>query len=1513
MTRSGQAPQITSPGEPPQPTIRFVRRNAPGSPGGHDPAEEPNRPPDDLHEQCTGERVEQRSLGRRAIDLVKRHWWEWPVLAGILIAAAALRLAGIGWGDNYYYHPDELFMTMVLTEIHGPGGLAAYLDTATSPLNPYNSRFDSYVYGTVPLFAAKLLGSLTSHEAFGEAHLPGRWLSAAADVGSVLVIFWIGRRMFGRAVALLAAFLLAFTMLNIQAAHYFTTDAMSAFLATATFGCILHGWHRRSFAWFALAGLTAGLAAASKPNLLLSVGFLALPILETIRLHGWRVIFPSWMQLFGNADEGEPQSEGGARRSSMSPGPAPFPILFASVLSGFVAIWTFRFAQPYAFAGPSPWSFRLNPQWTTDLAFWRSAQEGTVDLPPSVQWAERTPIVFVLDNLVRWGMGPALGIAALAGLAILLVRIVTSRSWPSWWVLGIAGWVLFHIVFFGTGLAKVQRYLLPAYPLLVLLGAATLVGMVRWAHAGGRLPLPGTWRLGFPRWIHPGYLLPVIAVIGTVFHAVAFTTVFTREHTRTAASEWIFANVPAGSTIATEYWDFGLPVWLPGEDASQYPTLALDLYRTDSSQKLSALIGQLQRTDYIVISSNRLFESIPRMPWRYPMTTVYYEALFSGALGFDRVAYFRSSPELFGITIDDRGAEESLTVYDHPEVFIFKKSDRWSDDAAWYLLNDALGDGGLDLLPVQTQPDRMMLDETEQARLRDSGTWREMFDPGSIANRWPVPFWYLALQVLSIPAIPLLWRMVPWLPDRGYALTKTFGLLATAWITWLLASLHLLEFGPGAIASAWIVVMAIAAMATRGHLASLVSDLRRRRSWIFATEAMLTLLLVAGAWARSHLPSPLQPGTDATGMDHLAAFNAVVRSTSFPPYDPWLAGGTLHDMYLGLVPWAVVTRLTGIVPEVAWSLSLVTLFALIFVNAWIAGATLLRALRGTDRDRSERRVMPLALVSPLLLLLGPAGFAQRIETGAWNGSAEGGILAIIAGIRRALTTRPDLPADAWVAASRVSGDRVLPVPLLDVLGGDLTLFLQSMPAIIAATAITGGFAVMIGRATAPEHHAIFATLGGRRAVAPFAILTGLTTGFLLGANWLMAIPMLALVAGLAFLATGARTGWLMGWAMLRDVALLVVTVGAIGCVMILPFLAHYGAYPRRRLPVEQTLDVPEYLWHYGVFVAIVGGYLLAQLWRLGRDLMSQGPISVVFGGVAAILLGACLVLATRLDLLILFLVLVMGIVGIMIWFHQHDVRHLVPLGMVTLVLALSIASERFRLERVVGEQDIGPQFLGMVWILFAIASVPALMLLLDAAARRNAARSGPPRAVAWPSLALVAVLVLATATYPALAIPNRMAARASETPSLDSYIAMPGDVAAIDWMRTNIHGRPIVLEGTTVDQAFGGRISAMTGYPTVIGPTSSEREQRPGMERLIDDRFDAVNAIYDRPVEFDLIEPLVQSLGVELIYVGPYERALYSEIGLAKFDRAVETGELTEVYEREDVAIYRYVHRDGEG
>src|SRR5579883_2610488 len=69
--------------------------------------------------------------------------------------------------------------------------------------------------------------------------------------------------------------------------------------------------------------------------------------------------------------------------------------------------------------------------------------------------------------------------------------------------------------------------------------------------------------------------------------------------------------------------------------------------------------------------TDRLDKSIPRLPARYPLTIHYYQLLFSGQLGFHLAAQFVVRPHLFGITLDDSGADESYSVFDHPVARIF--------------------------------------------------------------------------------------------------------------------------------------------------------------------------------------------------------------------------------------------------------------------------------------------------------------------------------------------------------------------------------------------------------------------------------------------------------------------------------------------------------------------------------------------------------------------------------------------------------------------------------------------------------------------------------------------------------------------------------------------------------------------------------------------------------------------------------------------------------------------------
>ncbi|MBA3276078.1 MAG: glycosyltransferase family 39 protein [Chloroflexia bacterium] len=1431
---------------------------------------------------------------------------EFAILAAIVLAATVLRFRGIEWGTGYYLHPDELHLTQVMTNISAPSSIREYLSSATSPLNPFNHG-TGFIYGTFPFFVAKLVGSFTEYTDLSTGHIPGRWVSAVADIGTVVLVWWIGRMLWNRGTGLLAALLMAFTVLHIGASHYFTTDTSSTFFATAAFAFILAAVQRRRWVFYALAGFMVGLAVASKPTMLAAVGFLMLPALEAVRRDGWRALWPQWSRLDDRED----------RRA--------FPVLLASALALFVTLWTIRVAQPYTFEGPSLFSFRFDPRWVADVEFWRGVQAGEIDYPPSIQWSERAPIVFQLDHMIRWGMGPGLAIAALGGLAWQLWRLAVGRVWPSWITLGLVGWIGFHLLYFGVAFGKTQRYLMPAYPFLVLLAAAAIVATLRWGWRRGILRVPFTnWSVRFPRWLHPGTILPLVAVVTTVLYGAAFVSVYTEPQTRVEASEWIAGNVPAGGTIAWEYWDLPLPVGVPSIAERGYILAQLEPYGDENAQKLTHMVSTLQRSDYIVLSSARLSDTIPRMPWRYPMATRYYEALYSGELGFDQVAHFTSYPELFGIEIDDRSAEESLTVYDHPEVTIFRKTDRWDAHDAWYLLDDALGHGGLSVRPVQTQPDRMMLDADEREIVRSHSAWSSFFDPGSVTNSLPVVFWYLALQVLALPIVPILWRLLPWLPDRGYAIAKTIGVFAIGWIAWWLATLRLLDFGLVAIAAAWLIVFAVGAAILRVHASRLAADFRSAWRWLATTESLLLGGYLVALWSRAHHPDLWVPGRIGAQLQDMATFNAMALTPIYPAYDPWLTDGTIHDFTFGYVPWAVLTRLTGIVPEAAFSLTLATLVALLIVNAWLAAAVVIHRFRPSG---AAWGAILGGLLAPVLLIgVGSWGMGQRVGSGDWGLNFEGTTVDAVKGLWTTITSNPGIPPGAWQTSGAVVDSVTLEFPLLSFLTGEMGIRHLALPLLPLGAVLLFGFLTRerLGESSGFQ---VMGSLGGWRTAAPFLAGTGLAAGWTSAANPLFGLALMALAALAVSFAVGSSRSCSGAWGILRDSALAVGSIGAVACLAVAPFILSYGNFATSRIPVLQPLAVNEYIGYLGVLIAVAAGYLLWQLWSLGesmRDVEGIGRAGVIGSGALVL---AALALAVAVGHLAIFLLLALLLLGLLVRHRHDDVRHLMLLATLTLVAVLGIVGNRMAFETWSPRQNIPVQLSLASWVLLAIVAAPVVALALATAwDRASWPGMAGKRLVAVGSVATLGVLIGASAVYPVLGYPDRLDDRLVQTPpTLDSFVFMnegqlglnaasspvepyglAGDLAAIRWMRANLTGLPTILEAPSLVNGWGGRVSALTGYPTVIGVVPVEKQQRPGMDRLIDWRYADVTEVYGSQAGFSEIEPILQDYGVRVIYVGALERATYPAAALAKFDEAAGAGALDVLYQEDGVTLYAY-------
>jgi len=666
------------------------------------------------------------------------------LLIAVLLLAAGLRFTGLNWDEGQWIHPDEGHMRMITAAIHWPADPSLYFDALRSPLNSFNQG-QAYSYGTLPLFLTRLAAEALDRGC-GEApnrlaaavatlvapeQMPcqpglfttslsavvGRALSALADLGTVWLAYLIGRRLYGSAVGLLAALFAALTAFAIQQAHFYTVDSLAGFftvlavyyavraaLAGATGspvppvpggpvppvpgGPVPPVPGGPPWADLALAGLAVGLATACK----LSAAFAALFVALAGAAWAWRAArTPSTSQ------DGQP----GGRLFAQRPVSGRLALLAAGLaLAALMSLAAFRVAQPYAFEGPGFFGLKPYQPWLQRMGQIQAEQGGDIDAPPGQQWTNRAPIWFPWLNMVVWGMGLPLGLAAWGGWAAAGVDLARGRGRHVVLWLGLT--LLF--LYLSTRWVKTMRYFLPLYPLLCIMAAYGLSRL--WRRAGRR-----TRRVELA--------VTVAVVAGAALWAAAVFGIYLRPNTRVAASRWIYANVARGSILANEHWDWGLPLPVDGQNPFNglYAGFEMANYDADTPAKRDKLFGWLDRADYVVLASNRLSASTSRLPQRYPLTTAYYRALFAGELGFELAADFTSYPAIGPFLFPDqetpyplrpaaytaqRGwtvplppAEEAFSVYDHPRVLIFVKTKAYSQERVEAVL------GGIDLGQAQ--------------------------------------------------------------------------------------------------------------------------------------------------------------------------------------------------------------------------------------------------------------------------------------------------------------------------------------------------------------------------------------------------------------------------------------------------------------------------------------------------------------------------------------------------------------------------------------------------------------------------------------------------------------------------------------------------------------------------------------------------------------------------------------------------------------------------------------------
>ena len=1429
-------------------------------------------------------------------------------LLPFIIAAMALglRLHGIDWDQGRLYHPDErsIFLRVdcmykTITDdpawrscinrdfpVDEPGvpSPATFFDAEKSPLNPHWFPLGSimlYVLlivrvGLEPFMDAVSLQNLAS---------AGRILAALADTASVLLLFALGRRLYGRSVGLLAAALGAFAVVNIQLSHFYRPEPFLILLALSSFWFMLNVVQRGRWRDHLALGAVIGLTFATKASSL----HLLLPLGITYGIVAWR----TW-----------------GENREIVPIVSEAEVAVRGIAAAGVALAVFTFWMPYAFLDIQKFVGDLG--WEAGIA----REAGRV--PYTIQYIGSFRGGYELQQTAVWALGLPLGLVAWGGLLLTIGRFFRR---PLTGDVLLLAWVVPSFLTIALFEVKFLRYAAPILPILMLFGSRWMVAACHWSVPRSALLMR----------VAGGTIAFVL--VATAFYGVAFARSYSDPHPAVQASEWMNANATARSVILTDnHWDEGFA------NLGNFLVTQLPMYEGDSLAKIRSVTERLAGADYIMAYSNRPWGSIARVPERYPWSSSYYQQLFNGGLGYELEQAFARYPSLLGVSfthdpftkagvakpavlpgIDDGllslnlgYADENVTNYDRPLVLVFRNVGQISaGDLSDIIISEA----------APAAPEELLLSEEELEVQRAGGTWTDLFSASGWTNRLSWLVWLLLMEAIALAALPLAVTVLRWLPDRGVVLARPLGLLVVAYVTWLGASSGWWHFSRGSVLGVMLMLTLVSGVLLYRQRHTLIPMARTHWKYLATVEALFLVAFLAFVIIRSANPDLWHPWRGGEKPMDLAYLTAVVKSTTMPPFDPWYAGGFLNYYYFGHFMVALLTKTSGIVPAVAYNLAVPLFFALTLSVAFslgFNGAEALRRRRYPHLSAIGSMGAGTAAALLMVVLANLDGAAQLLQsTWSWaNGDGFGNF-------------------DFWRSSRLMPGQiNITEFPFWTFLFADLHAHLMAIPFGLLAL----GLALNVALSGSGERAWLIRGVSLVLLALGISVLAAINT-------WNMPTHAgIGLAAGAVMVVSwpgplrGVRIWWWLAWS---------AALAGLAYLLFLPYhSANISSFEGLRLSQWRT-PFWQYLGIHGTLFFLVGSSLLFQAYRRARRprlspgldaapaqaLAYRGPLSLTSGRIVAVLavaLAVSLALAgwETVGVLAIFIA-VAG--ALAVWWVANRQRaeapvHLFLLAIVVMALGIGAGVDIVTVKPDIDRMNTVFKLYLDAWALLAVVGAIGLWHLGASGALRW---RGPGRGLSRLWLGLLAVLVVCSAVFPIVGTRERLRDR-FDTKSLpltldgaayqqvvlyhdpgpsnrgiepNARYVLADDAAALEYMRQNIPGSPVVLEAVTSQYRLTPRVAIYTGLPVVVGWEFHQTQQRAPYRNEVLQRVGDVNLMYSSP-DLEPTLALLRKHQVSYIYLGPTERLYYPEEGLRKFD-ALLNGNLTLFYENAAVKVFR--------
>ena len=836
--------------------------------------------------------------------------------------------------------------------------------------------------------------------------------------------------------------------------------------------------------------------------------------------------------------------------------------------------------------------------------------------------------------------------------------------------------------------------------------------------------------------------------------------------------------------------------------------------------------------------------------------------------------------------------------------------------------------------------------------------------------------WWIIFEIIGWIAFPICFSLFKNLYTKGYSFSKIAGLLFLGYTYWIGNSFGIIgNSRRGAVFSIVVILsISIILLIKKNLWKKFIKWIRHHPKIIIHNEILFLIAIIFMSIMRGANPEII--GTEKP-ME-LTFINGILRSPTFPPSDPWLAGYSISYYYFGYLIIAAIIKTLGTNSGIAFNLALVFWFALTSVGSFEILFNILIGKIKKDKknitQKKENFTLLLSSLAPLFMLImsNGEGFLELIHSLGflWQPDKSGEMVSRFWSWLdiKELSQPPPLPFDWhvgrnggtwWWRASRVLQDYTIQGESLEIIDEfpffsfflwDLHPHLLAMPFVLLcilsgytylsevtekkdrlfksiisfwkrgfnwffALALgslifinTWDFPIYFGmtgiiffinvfpkrgnfRETFKESIILLFTLGLCCTMLYFPFLAGLSSqagglspSLIFQSRSIHLLVMFFPFVTIILFDVFCRLFLFLPKNLIRKNFLIVFGLFLFSLLssMLIPFVVgtmpDIYKYIQRNLGIDYENSIQRGFHRYNEFFSVYGGSNPKELSLESLNRVLSDPIDFLI----------MIVLITIVISLLIFFINQKDKIGGRILFNKEDafIGILVFLG-----TCLILFPEVFYLRDQFGwRMNTIFKFYFQSWLLLSISAAYAVSQLGE--------NKKPILKI------LIAFFILLSSilglVYPYLAVKERISGIAGRELILNGneylQLSHPDENEAVRYLEQVPYG--VISEAIGGSYSNFGRISKLTGLPTVLGWPGHEIQWRGGVEET-GSRESDIKELY-RTNNWNITKDILDKYNLRYIYIGDIERNSY-QVSEEKFEK-----NLSIKFENSSVIIYEY-------